>query len=68
MYIEQCLAAFFICLASQRIIHKICENTNWVEQIPVSEFVNAVIELEYGVEDNIWASEGRSSRRQERIA
>jgi hypothetical protein len=33
----------------------------------VSEFVNAVIELEYGVEDNIWASEGRSSRRREKI-
>jgi len=34
----------------------------------MSEFVNAVFEIEYGVEDNILASEGWSSRRQEKIA
>jgi hypothetical protein len=34
----------------------------------VAEFVNPVIGLEYGVEDNNWASDGRGSRRQEKIA
>ena len=49
------------------LLAQICENTNWVEQIPMSEFVNAVTEIVYGV-DNILASEGWSSRRQEKTA